>query len=178
MDARQQARRFQPVCGNRQRPDGGFRHQRQRRYPRQPRFPVGRPDQGRRWQTTLAAAANTYGDTTVNGGVLLETTPAAAQLYGVGRFVVNGCRPVGGSASGPTGYWSDASLGTLVAEATWAASGASLAIDTTYASGNSYTFSNTLSGSIRLMELGSEHAGSRGGQQNRRHDHRRRHVAG
>ena len=70
-----------------------------------------------------------------------------------GDVVVNG-GAVGGSASGPTGYWSDASLGTLVAEATWAASGASLAIDTTYASGNSYTFSNTLSGSIGLMKLG------------------------
>ena len=90
---------------------------------------------------TLSNASNGYsGHTTVSGGILDATTPATLPGFTTaGMVVVHSGGAVGGWIAN-AGYWDESSLAALRHNASWDASGAALAIDTT---NGSYTFTGS-----------------------------------
>jgi autotransporter-associated beta strand protein len=100
------------------------------------------------------SATNTYaGSTQVNAGILTATTTAALPGFASAGTVSVAPGATLGIRVGGTGEWSQSSINALTNNATFAP-GSLLGIDTTDATG-SFTYANSIGGSIGVNKLGS-----------------------
>ena len=104
--------------------------------------------------TQILTGTNSFGVTSVNGGVLAAKTPAALPNY-----TLSGSASVAPGAMlalnvGGAGEWTAANVLTLLSVGTFSSSGSLLGLDTSDAGGVSFTYSNSISGAMGLDKLG------------------------